>query len=64
MSLRKLRVERGTDDLGRSRLVTVANGETSVEQTLVNESCIAIGDGLIHPLAISEGPFSGSRDAA
>ena len=64
MSLRKLRVERGTDDLCRSRLVAVANGETSVEQTLINESCVAIGDGLVHPLAISDGPFPSTGHAA
>ena len=64
VSLRKLRVKRGTDDLGRSRLVAVANGETSVEQTLINESCVAIGDGLVHPLAIGDGPFPSTGHTA
>ena len=64
MSLRKLRVESGTDDLGRSRLVTVANGETSVEQAVVNQNGVAISNGLIHPLAISDGPFACSRNTA
>ena len=64
MSLRKLRVERGTDDLGRSRLVAVANSETSVEQALINESCVAIGDGTVHPLAIGDGPFPSTGHAA
>ena len=35
-----------------------------MEQTLINESCVAIGDGLVHPLAIGDGPFPSTGHTA
>ena len=56
--------EGGTDYLCRSRLVTVADGEASVQQTFVHQIGITTGDGLVHPMAVGDGPIAGPGDPA
>mgnify|MGYP006243858613 CR=1 FL=1 len=63
MSLLKRGGEGGTDDLGRSRLVAITNGEARVQQALIDQLAVTAGDGLIHPGAVGDRPLTGAGNA-
>ena len=63
MSLLKRGGEGGTDNLGWSRLVAIADGEAGMKQAILHQIGLAIGDGLIDALAISDGALAGTGHA-